>query len=206
MLSIHAHGTLAALCEQLNPHNTSPITLPSSAALDPNRPTRYPTRATQMPTLAPPISCSSAGGGVCLTTSVNTRQQIVAEGYYCKSSVCVPCPSGTYGIDGKTCRSCPFATSSVGGSTVCTTQLRHTTVGFFQTYIPYGISKISIRLWGGGGGGCFGRLAATPPQAGGGGGFSTCTLSVQEDSRIFVLVGGGAKGNGDFTVERLGGQ
>ena len=186
-------------------HNTSPTTLLFYVALFPNTPTRLPTRATQSPTMAPPISCSPAGGNVCLTTSVDTGQQLVAGGYFCKSSECVPCPSGTYGTDGRTCVSCPFATSSVSGSKVCTTQLRHTTVGFFQTYIPFGISKVSIRLWGAGGGGCNGVNNRTPPQAGGGGGFSTCTLSVQENSRIFVLVGGGAIGYGDPFTKRLGG-
>ena len=118
----------------------------------------------------------------------------------------MPCPSGTYGTDGKTCPNCPFATSSVGASKVCSKQLLHTKVGFFQTYIPYGISKISIRLWGAGGGGCNGVNPDTPPRAGGGGGFTTCNLTVQENSRIFVLVGGGAKGNGDPFEKRFGGE
>lgn len=106
-------------------------------------------------------------------------------------------------MDGITCRQCPFATSSPPGAKKCSAVVRLAKPGLFLTYIPHGISKINVRLWGGGGGGdanyqlaniSFANMKSPiDPAAGGGGGFSSCNISVQQNSYIYVLVGGGGK-------------
>ena len=128
-------------------------------------------------------------------------------GYYCESSKCLPCPSGSYGADGITCTPCAFGTSSPPISSSCGKRLLNTIVGLQKFYIPFGVRKINVRLWGGGGAGDQGGGESTgyPPHAGGGGGFSMCNVTVKQNSFIYVLVAGGAYGSTDLKYIDPGG-
>jgi hypothetical protein len=117
--------------------------------------------------------------------------------------VCELCPSGTFSNDGVSCRPCPYATSSIPGAKTCSSTIRFGVQGKFLTYVPYGVSKINVRLWGAGGGGdsnyffnnvSYGGDSSTlDPRAGGGGGFSACNISVIPNSFVHVIVGGGGR-------------
>jgi hypothetical protein len=127
--------------------------------------------------------------------------KLVSTGYGCVKKVCELCPSGTFSNDGVSCRPCPYATSSIPGAKACSSTIRFSAQGRFLTYVPYGVSKINVRLWGGGGGGdanfffnnvSYGGFSSTlDPRGGGGGGFSACNISVIPNSFVHVIVGGG---------------
>lgn len=75
--------------------------------------------------------------------------------------------------------------------------LNHTEPGLLKTYIPWGIKKIHVRLWGGGGAGdsSLGTNTGYPPASGGGGGFSSCNITVKENTTIYIIVAGGGINN-----------
>ena len=135
--------------------------------------------------------------------------RLVSTGYACVNKICELCPSGTFSNDGISCRTCPYATSSIPGSKTCGSTIRFNAFGSFSTYIPYGISKINVRLWGGGGGGDANALqenvswngisTSLDPRAGGGGGFSACNITVIQNTFVRVIVGGGGKDSFGFT-------
>jgi hypothetical protein len=80
--------------------------------------------------------------------------------------------------------------------------------GLHRFFIPLGIKKIAVRLWGGGGAGdqCGGSPDNFNPAGGGGGGFSSCNISVTPNSSIYVLVAGGAFGTTNIDYVDLGGE
>ena len=125
----------------------------------------------------------------------------MVPGYYCKQKTCFRCPSGYFGTDGKVCSECPFATSSVKGSNKCSATLHHTNPGMYRTHMPFGITKINVRLWGGGGAGDASFAASYFANSGGGGGYSTCNITVRANSSIQVLVGGGAIGSVNAEIQ-----
>jgi hypothetical protein len=133
------------------------------------------------------ISCSSAGSSICM----NTLTQVVAPGYYCQTDLCFQCPVGYYGTDGKTCCKCDFAKWSEPGSSSCYSQIKYTKPALVKAYIPYGVTKINVRLWGGGGGGDSSRDNWWLANSGGGGAFATCNVTVRSDSDIYITVAGG---------------
>lgn len=124
--------------------------------------------------------------------------QSVAAGYYCEQNKCLPCPIGSYGPDGSQCISCPNATWSIAtASTFCNTAFSYSVPGSYSFFIPEGVTKIHVSLWGGGGGGDsagdnIGEEFRTAP--GGGGGFASCNITVVPKSTLYYLVAGGGKG------------
>jgi hypothetical protein len=157
-------------------------------------------------TLLAPIFCNSALNTYCVRRS-DTLNRVVT-GYYCSNSVCAMCPSGTYGTDGKTCRACGPYQSSAEGSDRCSESISQVVPGLRRFWIPPGISKIHVRLWGGGGAGdqCGGSPDSFNPAGGGGGGFSSCNISVTPNSSIYVLVAGGAFGTTKINYVDPGGE
>ena len=142
------------------------------------------------------ITCSSAGAATCQ----NNFQ--IAAGYYCEQSVCTQCAIGTYGTDGKTCSACPYGTWAPNlGQQNCSSIFSFSTPGLHATYIPFGVTKINIKLWGGGGGSDLsdGSDPSSPfsyiSRAGGGGGFTSCNVTVPANSSIYVIVAGGGLAN-----------
>ena len=105
---------------------------------------------------------------------------------------------GSYGSDGSKCIDCPLATwSAAEASTYCNTTFTNSVPGWYELYIPLGVTKIHVSLWGGGGGGdSAGMNIGTNfyPAPGGGGGFASCNISVVEKTKMYYLVGGGGKG------------
>ena len=73
-----------------------------------------------------------------------------------------------------------------------------------EAYIPYGVTKINVKLWGGGGGSDHSLDLEYPSQAGGGGGYSSCTLDVPMNQEIYVIIAGG--GGSDYSTPSLGGK
>lgn len=147
--------------------------------------------------------CSSFGSSICRDSLSNTT----ASGYFCMQSICYKCSPGYYGTDGISCQKCEFGTWSVSGAATCGFSSIYSTPGFFEAYIPYGVTKINVRLWGGGGAGdaCNGAPDYLP-SAGGGGGFSSCNITVQMDTNVYVIVAGGAIANPDNYISNTGGQ
>ena len=127
------------------------------------------------------VLCSS-GSPSCFYVETN----LTARGYYCQDAICFQCPSGYYGVDGKTCIHCPTGTSSVEGSISCGTSLAFVHTGMQKVYIPSEVAKINVRLWGGGGadGANYGSTAF-----GGGGAFTSCNISIPTSTTLYVLVG-----------------
>ena len=150
-----------------------------------------------------PAVCSSFGDSICRGSISNT----IATGYFCMSSVCRKCPPGYYGNDGISCHKCRFGTWSVGGASTCDSSFAYSKPGFFNVYIPYGVTKINVRLWGGGGAGdaCNGAPNYLP-SAGGGGGFSSCNVTVPMNASVYVIVAGGAIPNPDNFIPNNGGK
>ena len=148
------------------------------------------------------IICSSG-----IPTCFYVETNVTARGHYCQDAICFQCPSGYYGPDAQVCLQCPFAQSTVTGSAQCSTVLKHANSGLLKTYIPWGITKINVQLWGGGGGGDsgLGRNTGYPPSSGGGGGFSSCNITVRSNSYMNVIVGGGAVQNHENRTRRTGG-
>lgn len=149
------------------------------------------------------VTCSSSGTATCL----NSLSQI-AQGYYCQRSVCIKCPTGTFGTDGKVCKQCPYATWAPNlGQSSCGTTFSYSAPGLQQVYIPFGVTKINVRLWGGGGGGDKTEVSTDQlyySRSGGGGGYTSCNITVPMSRPIYVIVAGGG-GAGGSTMN-LGGE
>lgn len=148
------------------------------------------------------ISCSSARSLPC----VNTLMQILAPGYYCQTDQCYQCPEGYFGTDGKTCCKCDFAKWSQAGSSSCYSQIKYTKPALVKTFIPYGVTKINVRLWGGGGGGDSSRDSWWLANSGGGGAFATCNVTVRSESDIYLTVAGGGVYSEHATFRNTGGK
>ena len=133
--------------------------------------------------------CQSGGTGICYDQATVSIPQ---PGYGCQSSVCVKCSVGTYGPDGKKCYACPFGTWSPNtGEGSCSKSFSYTTPGLQKVHIPFGVNKISVKLWGGGGASDKSSDSTYVSHSGGGGGFSLCNLTVTMSSNVYVLVAGG---------------
>ena len=94
----------------------------------------------------------------------------------------------------------------MAGSSTCGSAFNFTAVGLQTLYIPIGVTKINVRLWGGGGVGGRSGLDKSPGSSGGGGGFSSCNISVQMDSIIYVIVAGGGLSKADNQIDFSGGK
>lgn len=127
-------------------------------------------------------------------------------GYYCQAGKCYQCPTGHFGTNGLSCTRCPHGTASLIGSTSCGTVFNFSSPGFQELYIPFGVNKINVRMWGGGGGGSHsGNTILFPASSGGGAGFVSCNISVTMDSNIFILTAGGAKDKSNNYIPDSGG-
>jgi hypothetical protein len=145
-------------------------------------------------------NCSSVGISTCLYAS-----RVVAPGFYCERSVCYKCPIGKYGNDGKKCRTCPATTwTSSTGQSKCSDTLIFSTPGLIKSYIPMGVSKINVKLWGGGGAGDVSGSKQWLAQSGGSGGFASCNITVVMPTNIYVVVAGGGT-SGSFYDMNPGG-
>jgi Glycine rich protein len=134
--------------------------------------------------------CASIGANTCLDRKTIG---IPAPGYYCKNDLCIKCPVGTYGTDGQNCLPCPFATwSNTVGQKSCGTSFTYSTPGLQKSYIPYGVTKIIVKLWGGGGGS---DTSLDPTNyvshAGGSGGYASCNITVPHSRNVYLIIGGG---------------
>ena len=159
--------------------------------------------------------CSSSGAAICLWNHLQTA----AIGYFCQQSICHKCPAGTYGADGKSCNPCPYATwADLSGTKSCQTSFLFSKPGKQKLFIPYGVSKINVKLWGGGGGGGGGGSDKTAVSSqnihfsesggggGGGGGFASCNISVTDNEYVYVIVAGGGNPSSNKYIENLGGM
>lgn len=145
-------------------------------------------------------TCSSADTSTCLYAS-----RVVAPGFYCERSVCYKCPMGMYGIDGKKCSNCPDTTwTSSTGQTRCTDTLIFSTSGLIKSYIPMGVAKINVKLWGGGGAGDVSGSETWLAQSGGSGGFASCNITVAVQTNMYIVVAGGGS-SGAFDRANPGG-
>ena len=132
--------------------------------------------------------CLSSGASQCL----DKTSLLPVPGYFCKADVCYPCTIGSYGLDGKSCLPCPFATWSPNtASTSCGTSFTYSTPGLVKSYIPYGVNKIIVQVWGGGGGSDNTLSPVYVAHSGGGGGYSSCNLTVPMSNPVYVVVAGG---------------
>lgn len=157
-------------------------------------------------------TCSSSGAAICVWNSL----QIVAPGYFCEHSTCLKCPIGTYGSNGRKCIQCPYATwTDLIGSTSCQKSFAFSKPGVQKIFIPYGVNKINVKLWGGGGGSggegegdqavVFNENTAVS-KLGSGGGFSTCNVSVTANEYVYIIVASGGRASSDKYIENLGGR
>ena len=118
----------------------------------------------------------------------------LAVGYRCVERICEPCPLGSYGSNGRSCVKCPLATWSTSvASTFCNTTFEYSKPGSQKFYIPAGVTRINVKLWGGGGGGgdSLSKDVTFKPNAGGGGGFVSCNLTVSSETYVYFIVAGG---------------
>lgn len=147
--------------------------------------------------------CASIGAATCLD-----RQSlgIPAPGYYCSNDLCLKCPTGSYGTDGTHCLPCPFGTwSDSTGSAACSSSFTYSSVGLKKAYIPFGVTKIIVRLWGAGGGSDTSLDPTTyVAHSGGSGAYSSCNLTVPHSRNVYVIVGGG--GGAKSLTTNLGGE
>ena len=136
--------------------------------------------------------------------------QTAAAGYFCEQSICHKCPLGTYGTDGKGCNPCPYATwTDVTGAKSCKTSFLFSKPGKQKMFIPYGVSKINVKLWGGGGSGSD-KAAISDKNihfsvSGGGGGFSSCNISVTPNEYVYIIVASGGSPSSEKYRENLEG-
>lgn len=155
------------------------------------------------------LACTYALG---VGTCKNTLTAVAEAGYYCPNSgikECTKCPSGYYGNNGKTCENCIAGTTSISGSTdrlSCKLLLNFLNNGSETVYVPFGIEKVHVKMWGGGGGGDTCKAASYYPSSGGGGGYSSCNITVKQNSNLFVIVGGGGETNDNVLSANLGGS
>ena len=146
--------------------------------------------------------CESSGASTCFFSS----SQTIAYGYQCIDSTCSQCPPGYYSDDAITCQQCDLGFSSIAGSRGCGSSFNFLSAGLQPLYIPVGVTKINVRLWGGGGVGGRSGLDKSPGSSGGGGGFSSCNISVPMDSSIYVLVAGGGQSKANNEIAFSGGK
>lgn len=135
---------------------------------------------------------------------------IVAVGYECvtRGTSCSKCLSGTFGDNGVSCTKCPEGTwSQFNGSASCTGSFTYSTPGSEKFYIPPEVKKINVKLWGGGGGGFVAGTADWKQGFGGGGGYSSCNVTVNGDSLVYLIVAGGGRtfSGGDRSNSNYGG-
>lgn len=144
------------------------------------------------------------GSGIC--HYVGQMQTTPVPGYYCQQSQCLQCPTGSFSTNGIACSACPFKTTSSAGSGSCMTHFNYTNPGIQKLHIPFGVNKISLRMWGGGGGGDkSANPSVYPPSSGGGAGFVSCNISVNMNSIIYIVVAGGAKDKSNNYIPNSGG-
>jgi hypothetical protein len=137
---------------------------------------------------------------------VGQAQTTPVPGYYCQQSQCYRCPSGYYSTNGVSCSECPYKTTSSAGSGSCVANFNFTNPGIQRLHIPFGVNKISVRMWGGGGGGDKSANANNyPPSSGGGAGFVSCNISVNMNSIIYIVVAGGAQDKSNNYIPNSGG-
>ena len=127
-------------------------------------------------------------------------------GHYCEQTACRPCPSGSFGTNGKTCSKCAYGRSSLSGSYSCGTSFNMTVPGLHQLYIPEGVYKMNVRMWAGGGAGSRSGDPYYRANSGGGGGFSTCNVTLSMDSKISIVVAGGAQDKSNNYINHSGGN
>jgi hypothetical protein len=109
---------------------------------------------------------------------------ILAIGYQCIASTCVPCPVGTYGVDGSSCLACPtMAWSPIVGSSACSDSFTYSSPGHHNFQIPPGVTTINVKLWGGGSEGSYIYDS---------GDFKSCNLPVTSGQNLYVIVGRGS--------------
>ena len=143
---------------------------------------------------------------VCFKKSNNKKGYTENTGYHCVNELCIQCPVGSYGPDGINCYPCPFATwAPQTGQTTCNSTLIYSTAGLHSAYIPFGVNKINIKLWGAGGGGGESSQQNFDAHTGGGGGYTSCNITVPMSQNTYVTVGGGG-GGGNGTMKNFGGQ
>ena len=137
----------------------------------------------------------------CLSNSANTCMDaatvsVPVPGYYCSNDQCLKCPIGTFGTDGKVCVPCPFAQWQPElGKTSCASSFTYENPGMIKSYIPYGVDKIIVRVWGGGGGSDNTLDLNYVTHSGGSGGYSACNMTVTNSQPVYVIVAGGGGAN-----------
>ena len=147
--------------------------------------------------------CSALQASTCYYNSTKA----IATGYQCIQDSCYQCTTGFFSNDGKSCQSCPYGTASATRAAFCSSSLKLRTPGLQKMYIPMGVTKINVRLWGGGGGGSkSGDPEFYYPSSGGGGGYSSCNITVQMQSNIYVIVAGGGKAEANSMIQATGGN
>ena len=129
---------------------------------------------------------------------------VVVPGYYCKQDTCIKCPVGTFGANGKTCSQCTFATWAPStGSSKCLSSFSYLVPGIQKSYVPFGVTKIVVKLWGAGGGSDSSLDSNYVAYSGGGGGFSSCNITVPHSKNVYLIIGGG--GGAKSLTNNLGG-
>lgn len=129
---------------------------------------------------------------------------VPAPGYHYVDGKCVRCPIGTFGTDGASCDQCPFATWAPNtGQSSCSASFTYSTVGQQLSYMPFGVNKINVTMWGGGGGGDK-SADPTSSRAGGGGGYLSCIVTVPMSQNVYVIVAGG--GGANSAIQNTGGR
>lgn len=149
-------------------------------------------------------------GPECLSNAAATcidliNVSAVVKGYYCSNDLCIKCPIGTFGIDGKSCYPCPFATwQPEVGQSECASFFKYESAGTVKSYIPYGVTQIVVKLWGGGGGSDSSTDLTFVSHSGGSGGFSSCNVAVPHSNPVYIIVAGG--GDANSLVSNAGGM
>lgn len=120
---------------------------------------------------------------------------IVAIGYQCIASTCLPCPVGTYGTDGSSCLECPTLTwSPTSGSSACSNTFTYSSPGNHTFRIPQGVTAISVKLWGGENDGSYIYDSGDNRRLAFGdmGEFHSCNLPVTSGQNLYAIVGSGS--------------
>lgn len=151
--------------------------------------------------------CNSTSFAQCVKLVRNSDGTAFEQGigFHCVNDKCVKCPIGSFGPDGEFCKPCPFATWSPNtGQATCDSTFSFSTEGQHNVYIPFGVSKILVSLWGAGGGGDKSVDTKTfVAHSGGGGGYASCTVSVDMSKNAYVIVAGG--GSASSSTINIGG-
>ena len=123
---------------------------------------------------------------------------------YCSYDVCFPCPAGTFGTDDKKCNPCSFATWQPElGQTKCGSSFTYETALTIKSYIPYGGTKIIVKVRDGGGSSDSTTDIDYVGHSSGSGGFSSCNKTVPRSNPLYVIIAGG--GGANFPVDNSGG-